>query len=93
MADPTPAHRQAAADLRAMHQALTDEGFTDDQAVTLLCRLVTAPSDKPAQPDRRRVVEQLLAGQKPPATRSPANDRAADLWNPPAPTEGAPAHE
>lgn len=98
MADPTNAQRQYAADLRAMHTALTGEGFTDDQAVTLLCQLIVTQPAQPAQRDRNRQVRDLLAtatGQKPPPARSPAEDRAADLWNPPAPfvPEGAPAHE
>lgn len=96
MADPTDAQRQLAADLRGMHTALTEAGFGDDQAVTLLCQLITPTPTRPDRSDRSARVASLLAattGQKPPATRSPAEDRAADLWNPPATTQGAPAHD
>lgn len=96
MADPTDAHRQFAADARAMHNALTDEGFTDDQAVVLLCQLIGQPPAQPAQParpDRRgRVAELLAAAGSRKSEPTPADDRASGLWNPPA-TEGAPAHE
>lgn len=91
--DPTPAHRQFAADARATHTALVNEGFTDDQAVTLICQLIAKTPAVPARPDRSSAVEVLLAGKKPPATRSPADDRSADLWNPPSPIPGAPAHD
>lgn len=95
MAEPTRAHRLVAADLAGMHTALTGEGFTHDEAITLLCQLIAHPAAVP-RADRRGAVAKLLAdatGQKPPATRSPVEDRAADLWNPPSPIPGAPAHE
>lgn len=79
-----------------MFTALTDEGFTDDHAVLLLCQLVAndqaANRRRPDTSARARLVEQLLS-EKPSATRSPVDDRAADLWNPPAPNPGAPAHD
>ncbi|MGW1059357.1 hypothetical protein [Micromonospora rubida] len=95
MADPT--HRQFAADARATYTALVDEGFTPDQAVALLCQIVhpaavVSGADR-ATAGRRAAVEQLLAGKKTPATRSPVDDRSADLWNPTAPDLGAPAHD
>ncbi|MCG5460850.1 hypothetical protein MED01_004276 [Micromonospora sp. MED01] len=94
--DPTEGHKRFAADARAMHTALVAEGFTDDQAVTLLCQLIAndqaANRRRPDPAARSRMVEKLLA-EKPSAARSPADDRAADLWNPPAPDLGAPAHD
>ncbi|WP_433651029.1 hypothetical protein ACQP2C_32470 [Micromonospora zamorensis] len=92
---PNEKQRQYAADLHSMFTALVDEGFTGDQAVALLCRLIEPQPARPSSAERSKQVSALLAaaGQKPPATRSPADDRAADLWNPPAPNPGAPAHD
>ncbi|MEU7843952.1 hypothetical protein AB0B39_23665 [Micromonospora sp. NPDC049114] len=92
---PTEKQRQFAADLRFMFTALVAEGITDDHAVALLCRLIEPQPARPSSADRSKQIAALLAsaGQKPPATRGPADDRAADLWNPPAPDLGAPAHD
>jgi len=92
VADPTEAHRRFAADARAMFTAFTDEGFTDDQAVTLLCRLIGQPAAQAIRPDRSGQVESMLAAAMSRRRPHPVEDRAAGLWNPPAP-EGAPAHE
>jgi hypothetical protein len=98
VAEPTAAHKAFAADAHAAFTALLDEGFTADQAIALLCQLVATPPARPASPDRTAAVAALLAGQRPPATRSPADDRAAGIWQTPttdsstAP-QGAPAHE
>lgn len=94
MADPTQAHRLFAADARAMFTALTEEGFTGDQAVALLCQLIGQQPTQPIRPDRRGQVESLLTavGKRKTAEPNPVDDRASGLWNPPAP-EGAPAHE
>ncbi|MFI6238338.1 hypothetical protein ACIBEF_00500 [Micromonospora sp. NPDC050795] len=91
----TEAQRQYAADLHSMFTALVDEGFTGDQAVALLCCLIQPQPARTGSADRNKQVSALLAAarKKPPATRSPADDRAADLWNPPAPDTGAPAHD
>lgn len=99
MAEPSPADKAFAADARATYTALVDEGFTPDQAVTLLCQIIRAePAAPRANRDaagRRsaRVAELLGAASKPSTARGPVADRAADLWNPPAIDPGAPARE
>ncbi|MEU7677881.1 hypothetical protein AB0C42_24075 [Micromonospora taraxaci] len=92
---PTDEQRYFAHNLRSMFTTLVDEGFTGDQAVTLLCRLIDPQPARPSSAERSKQVSALLAaaGQRPPATRSPVDDRAADLWNPPATNPGAPAHD
>ncbi len=93
---PADTQRQYAADLYSMFTAFVDEGFTGDQAVALLCCLIEPRPARTGSADRSKQVSALLAaatGQRPAATRSPADDRAADLWNPPAPDLGAPAHD
>lgn len=83
MVEPTEAHRRFAADARAMFTALTDEGFTADQAVALLCQLIGQPPAQPdLRPDRRGQVESLLAAAMNKRRLTP-EDRAAGLWNPP----------
>ncbi|MBM0203198.1 hypothetical protein JNW90_09185 [Micromonospora sp. STR1s_5] len=91
----TEAQRQYAADLHSMFTALVDEGFAGDQAVALLCCLIEPRPARSGSAERSEQVSALLAaaGKRPPPSRSPADDRAADLWNPPAPEPGAPAHE
>lgn len=93
MADtPRPEHKAFAADARSMFDALTAEGFEPDQATALLCTLIgsqgTSGAPQSDRAARQAKVAALLGGQK-----SPTEDRSAGLWNPPAPTPGAPAHD
>ncbi|AYF29313.1 hypothetical protein CSH63_17945 [Micromonospora tulbaghiae] len=84
MADPTEPtepvdpRRAFARDLRAMHTALTDEGFTSDQAVTLLAQMIEP------QPGRRRAHAELSDQER--AARSA---RIADLLRTPKTTDPA----
>lgn len=88
---PRPEHVAFATDARSMRDALTAEGFTGDQAVTLICQLLSGQTggQQESRANRSARVAQLLGGVR----KDPVADRSAGLWNAPTPDPGAPAHD